>query len=228
MRFEQGPGAAAPHANEMAMLPACFDTHATAPTAACRRLWVSSVCRRWHAIVLSPPLLATLNITVSGEGWLDTLRSGTAWLQRRVVGSVRQLTIHVNASRGPDSDSATEAAALIADSIAAVIAGSTVRELTIWAAYMPLPLDYLAAALPSLHSLCIETFPAGATISSGLQGLSVLHSMRLSNCGIAADAPLPQSLTNLCLEASGTLTATSRGCPHRCAVSASDCCLAQA
>lgn len=69
----------------------------------CCRLAVTSVCRRWHGVTLSPPLLAKVDIWAGGDSWLQILRGATSWLVRGAAGTVQQLLVKIASTSDLDT-----------------------------------------------------------------------------------------------------------------------------
>lgn len=170
------------------------------------RLRVSTVCRRWQSVALSPPLLARVAIHVedrSGAGWLTRLRGATSWLVCQAAGSVQQLSLDVdNTSCSLDKEAEAEATALVAATLAALGASGTLSELDLLMGFnMPLPLGSWAAALRSLRRLAVCGRETRFLVTGDWRGLTALQSVKLENSyvGFTDCARLPPNLTSLYL-----------------------------
>ncbi|PRW44466.1 F-box LRR-repeat 7-like [Chlorella sorokiniana] len=154
------------------------------------RLRLSSVCRQWHAVSLSPALLAEVVIEPSNcrDSYLARLRGPASWLVCRAAGSVQQLTINLNTmaapclNEAPKQEEGAEATALVVRKLAAVGACGTLREIELSMGLgTVLPLDGWAAALCSLQRLAIVGHQGLVTFSSDLNGLTALQVLKLWN-----------------------------------------------
>ncbi len=170
------------------------------------RLRLSTVCRRWQAVVLSPPLLAQVAIEAGTGNDIDMLRVATSWLMRRAAGSVQQLSVDLqHAEFDPDCEEREEAVVLITATLAALGARGTLRQVSMQlGSFTMLPLGAWAAALSGLQQLSIAGKEGRISVSGDLRGLTALQSLELEDedVQLAASTQLPPSLTHFKLSSS--------------------------
>jgi hypothetical protein len=158
------------------------------------------VSHRWQQLVQSPPLLASLELSLglgSAQDALMKLQSLCSWLERHAAAHTVQLRMEVSAaSRLADAEN-MQAAALLTAALASCCASTTLQVLQLAAHSVDVHFDALGLASPTLRRLSLET-SARMSATRAFGGFSQLQWLRLRARQTSVDlSALPQTLTRL-------------------------------
>lgn len=165
---------------------------------------VPLVCRRWHQLLHTPALLASVSVCLqhpSREQWLTGMRALCDWLVRHAAGRMRQLRLCLQPPAASDLQEHQELAALLAGTLAACGAAGGLQDLHLELPIIPCHLGaWVPASFQGLRRLHIvsDTVVVACSPLHSLTDLEVLH-LDGPETHVEEHARLPPFITRLVL-----------------------------